>query len=381
MKKQIKIYLIIIFLSISCSLYLFEAYLIFFKTPGFNFLRSLEYKYKTGKTFDTRSKIDIYKELKKDDQNITVNASPSNLLNKENIDIYRLSGKSNAKTIYCNENGYYSIYQSDRYGFNNPDEEWNKDLIEYVIIGDSFAHGACVNRPFDISSRLRDLTKKSVLNLGYGGNGPLIEYATLREYYPNKVNKLIWLYYEGNDNYDLENELKNKFLKRYFYNQNYSQNLRNYQLKINKLVDELVLEYQSKNKKTQIMYNKIISFIKLYKLRSSFLIKNQNKEIDIYGEFEKLTLLIKKFAELNNSELYFVYLPDIQRYKNNNYNNDNYLVIKKLIEDLEIEFIDIHKEVFMTQKKPLKLFPFRIYRHYTVDGYNKIAYKIYQYTK
>ena len=37
-----------------------------------------------------------------------------------------LSGKSFSKTICCNENGYYMIIDSDRYGFNNPDYEWTK---------------------------------------------------------------------------------------------------------------------------------------------------------------------------------------------------------------------------------------------------------------
>ena len=46
-----------------------------------------------------------------------------------------LSGISHSKTIHCNENGYYSIYQSDRYGFNNPDKEWDEKNIEYLLIG------------------------------------------------------------------------------------------------------------------------------------------------------------------------------------------------------------------------------------------------------
>ena len=101
----------------------------------------------------------------------------------KNYPIFPLSGISNSVTINCNENGYYSIYQSDRYGFNNPDSEWDSIENEYLIIGDSFAHGACVNRPNDIASNLRNLSDKSVLNLGFTGNGPLIEYATLREYF------------------------------------------------------------------------------------------------------------------------------------------------------------------------------------------------------
>ena len=63
-------------------------------------------------------------------------------------------------TIYCNENGYFSNYFSDRYGFNNPDNEWDKKQIDYVLVGDSFTHGACVNRPYDIASNLRRLSKK-----------------------------------------------------------------------------------------------------------------------------------------------------------------------------------------------------------------------------
>ncbi len=55
-----------------------------------------------------------------------------------------------------------------------------KKKIEYFLVGDSYIQGACVNRQNDISSILRALSNKSVLNLGYSGNGTLIEYATLR---------------------------------------------------------------------------------------------------------------------------------------------------------------------------------------------------------
>ena len=44
----------------------------------------------------------------------------------------------------CNENGYYAIYKSDRYGFRNDDENWNKLNLEYVVVGDSYGIGECV---------------------------------------------------------------------------------------------------------------------------------------------------------------------------------------------------------------------------------------------
>ena len=112
-------------------------------------------------------------------------------LKKQNYQLFPLSGISNSETIHCNENGYFSIYQSDRYGFNNPDYEWDKKEIEYLLVGDSFTLGACVNRPNDIASVIRALSHKSVLNLGYNDNGPLIEYAVLREYLNSNVKKVL----------------------------------------------------------------------------------------------------------------------------------------------------------------------------------------------
>ena len=93
----------------------------------------------------------------------------------------------------------YTFYKSDRYGFNNPDSEWDNKEIEYLLVGDSFTRGACVNRPNDMSSFLRNLSNKSVLNLGQGGTGPLIQYGILREYLNTNIKKVI-----RNNIYNLE---------------------------------------------------------------------------------------------------------------------------------------------------------------------------------
>ena len=213
---KIKEYLIISGISLIVSLYLFEGYLYFKEQPSKEQPSKEQpskeqlYKKQTGNKWDRRSKLEIYKDLKKNNSKITVSIHPNYLVSKNYSNVpFPLSSVSNSETIFCNENGYYSIYQSDRYGFNNPDNEWDKKEIEYLLVGDSFTHGYCVNRPNDISSVLRSLSKKSVLNLGMGGNGPLIEYATLREYLNTKVKKVLWIYFEGNDLANLENG-KNK---------------------------------------------------------------------------------------------------------------------------------------------------------------------------
>ena len=87
-----------------------------------------------------------------------------------------------------------------------------KNEIDFLLIGDSFTHGACVNRPNDIASNLRERfnNKKSVINLGWGGSGSLMQLAILKEYLNvKKVNNIIWIYYEYNDSDELNLELQN----------------------------------------------------------------------------------------------------------------------------------------------------------------------------
>ena len=379
----IKQYLIISGISVIVSLYLFEGYLTFNEQLSKEQLSKEQlYEEQTGKKWDRRSKLDVYKDLKKTNNNITAYIAPENFFNK-NSNILPLSAISNSETIYCNENGYYSIYQSDRYGFNNPDIEWDQKQIEYLLVGDSFTQGACVNRPNDIGSILRTLSNKNVLNLGMGGNGPLLEYATLKEYINNSVKKIIWIYYP-NDFYNLEYELRNEILQKYL-NKNFNQNIKLKQNEVDILAKKLINNEESK--KIKISKKKIISFLKLDKIRSSlnnYLPTDQQPNFKVnkflINEFTKILNLTKDLINQNNSELYFVYLPEYSHYKMN-YDNSDYILVKSIVNELKIPFIDIHKEVFVKEQNPLKLFPFELSGHYNVDGYKKVAETIYKFTK
>ena len=224
LSKEIKIYITIIFLSILFTVYSYEGYLVLKENNIENFKKKL-FLSKTGMKFDTRKLDEVYKDLKKIDNNTVFKSYPKWSLNDDNKEYFPLSGKSLSKTIFCNENGYYSIYESDRYGFNNPDTEWDANKIEYLLLGDSFTHGACVNRPNDIASVLRKLSGSSAINLGMRGNGPLIELASLKEYLTNNTKKIIWIYFEGNDLTDLKYELENKLLLKYLSDDEFRQNL------------------------------------------------------------------------------------------------------------------------------------------------------------
>ena len=198
---KIKEYLIISGISLIVSLYLFEGYLTLKSNLQKSNWTSKEqlYEKQTGNKWDRRSKLEIYKDLKKNNSKITF-----------------LSSKYLVDKNYSNVPFLYLVCQIQKQFFVMKMviilfiKVIDMDLIiqimngikkksEYLLVGDSFTHGACVNRPNDISSVLRSLSKKSVLNLGMGGNGPLIEYATLREYLNTKVKKVLWIYFEGND--------------------------------------------------------------------------------------------------------------------------------------------------------------------------------------
>tara|TARA_A100001011_G_scaffold330914_1_gene357031 strand:+ start:97 stop:258 length:162 start_codon:yes stop_codon:yes gene_type:complete len=48
-----------------------------------------------------------------------------------------------------------------------------------------------------------------------------------------------------------------------------------------------------------------------------------------------------------------------------------------MAQKLKINFIDVHEEIFVNEKSPLNLFPFKNHGHYTVEGYRKVANRIY----
>jgi hypothetical protein len=364
--KEFQKYFVIIFMSIVLTLYCFEGYLDLKKN-----------------NFDKRHVYEVYKNLKKNDPEIVTTINPQLYLQEKQSAnyIFTLSGISNVSTIMCNENGYYSIYKSDRYGFNNPDNQWEGGEVEYLLVGDSFTHGHCVNRPNDIASILRTLSNKKVLNLGYGGNGPLIEYATLREYLDKGVKKVLWLYFEGNDLLELNEELKYSLLNKYLNDMNFSQNLKSKQNQINKLA-KTVFEKEVKTRETEtaILENTIVKFIKLKNLRDLF----YKSRVTNQPELLELQIILKLADELvkkNNSQLFFIYLPSSQRYKIANpdsvYKKN---MIKKIVNNLNISFIDIDDEVFKKEENYLNLFA-GFGGHYNETGYKKVSLKIYETTK
>lgn len=126
-----------------------------------------------------------------------------NAIDVDGGELHPLSGVPLAPTVLCQEAEGWTTYDSDRYGFNNPDRAWDGE-DQIVLLGDSFTHGACLARDKTFPALLAG-QGASVVNLGMSDDGPLLMLATALEYLPRtRPRALVWAYYEGNDLYRLD---------------------------------------------------------------------------------------------------------------------------------------------------------------------------------
>jgi hypothetical protein len=391
LKNKHRLNIIIVTTSIVFTLYLAEFSTIIF--PGIidrNNVR-LQAAKELGIDFDKRSRIEIYKEMKSKGQDPAVTIIPSDFIGigqlEANENILPLSGVANRNTIHCNEGGITSIFKSDRYGFNNPDEEWNSSDIKWLLTGDSFVLGACVEQGNDFAGQLRDLSGDSAINLGGDGFGPLFELATLKEYGASiKPEIVLWFYFDENDLVNLDKEKTSQILVNYL-KTNFNQNLMNRQDEIDQKVSQFTKkEYQRQN------FIELSKNLRLYNLRAllKFDYNDRNSlgsdENSIFLDesfeqhdtvlFEEILLAADRHVSRLGAELYFVYLPSYFRYKWSHNRHDEfnqYSEVLSIIDKLNIPIIDVHKTVFKNHKDPLSLFPLRLNGHYNSEGYKEIA--------
>ena len=180
---------------------------------------------------------------------------------------------------------------------------------------------------------------------------------------------------------------KNNTLINYLNNSTFTQNLKLKQNEINFIHDQII-ETEIKNKKLkkeEKNFTKIFDFIKIYKTRN-LIFKYNNKKIikknetkDVPEEFKKILKLTKKLAEEKNSDLYFIYLPEYSSIASI-YENKEFNLIKNIVRELNIPFIDIYN-LFKKEQNPEKYFPLRNLGHYNAEGYKKVAEKVFELTK
>ena len=156
-------------------------------------------------------------------------------LKKEiNLDIIPINSKPYAKNYYCNE-GYGLIkYTSDRFGFRNNDDIWKIDNTKnkILLVGDSFAHGACLKTESTIATFIeKKINNKIVFNVALGGNDPFIYASLIHLFSPIVKPDYIVVVFYANDKTYKKNSIFLKNLqpnlhKDYFSNNYLSQKIK-----------------------------------------------------------------------------------------------------------------------------------------------------------
>ena len=73
-------------------------------------------------------------------------------------------------------------YKTDRFGLRNDDKKWSQfnKSSNIFILGDSFAHGACVDEQSTIPKIINKKTGINTFNLASGGNSPYEYMAVMK---------------------------------------------------------------------------------------------------------------------------------------------------------------------------------------------------------
>jgi hypothetical protein len=405
-----KVNLSLLTLSITVPILVFETYLEFSSPP------LQEISAQQGSVLnDRRTKIQVIDDLRttgidaypnvSGSQFIATNGLPTRL-SEENI--YPLGAIANKTTVYCNESGEWTIFESDEHGFNNPKGLYQKNNVDIILVGDSFAEGACVRPNANIAALLRE-SGNNVISLGKGGNGSLLEFASFKEYAePLKPKIVLWIHYSNDLDDLILKGMRSSFLMNYLNDDEFSQGLisrqdeiddvlkghinrkyREHKLEIerNTITEEQEREIEEEGKtkdasrgtdnltkKSTVL--RLTEIFKLTEIRRKLGLRPPRPSPPAPADkiFRKI---FKKTSDIVSSwdgRLYLVYLHSFERYKTG-LEHDVYFrdYVLKISAGLNIPVIDVHKEVFTRHEDPLSLFPGRVARHYNAEGYRLTA--------
>ena len=306
-----------------------------------------------------------------------------------------LSNISNIITTTGNEGGFYPIIKTDKYGFNNNNNVYEKK-IDIALIGDSFVEGSDVNTVNNISSNLIK-NNFNTLNLGKSHSGPLVQLAIFKEYLVvHKPKKVLWFYFV-NDHKDLNNELNSSLLLNYLKDQSFSQNL----LKKQKLINSEIKKYFSNLEKNylenlnkqnkyfsigsvqSLNLKRMIRVIKLFNIRNRFGLLIDMKPFNSDNEHIKIQKDIVRLADNIvkewNGELIFVLIPQYTKGMSFASQEMNWVVetnitnnLIKILKENNITYINLEDHI-NNHTDPLSLYPFRIPLHFNEKGYSFIS--------
>ena len=349
---------------------------------------------------DNRNRYEVIMDLRAEGKDAWPIASPGNYIEDPHIpfkqkNILPLTSISNATIAYCNESGEYLVYQSDEYGYRNPQNIWpdTQTPLDIVIVGDSFSQGACVQDGQDVASHLRKYMPRTV-TMGFGGSSAMISYAQVKEatqQYP--VKHLIWMVYEGNDleellNREMHNPILNQYLKQADFTQrSFAQHAKletQYRAYVSERMDEYKKRGYIDRHAHEIISFSIRDLLLLKHLReaaAAYTHKSSKRALQpiarfqeegVYQLYDSIVRAMKEHLDLHGVSLTVVYLPSWKHlHVPHESDQEIYRILTKTFLDHDVELIDIY-EIFRAHPDSKSLFYYPS-SHYNVQGYQLVA--------
>lgn len=366
----------------------------FFILYSLLYILEIGINYKNDNLFK-KTRLYYLNSLKEKNQNLKIylNYGVYKLIDKQNS-LLPLSGYNNSKILLClNEKNNPIYYISDKNGFNNQSYTNN----DFLLIGDSYVQGMCVDNKNNLSSQFKKFSFKTA-SLGVGGNGPLIELATFKEFKDDyEYKNLIIFITPSNDFKDLKNELKSEKLLNYLNIEKYKQNL-NLKDKQKKIILDSFF-----GNKTKRLFNDFFS-VYHFNLKAignliEKIFKNKNKSVNNfeYLKNNKIDIFFIKIldefinvAKKDDKKIYIVFNavnPDILYPDNKNNHKLKDLLLNKKLKQLKkylsknnIAFYDFNEYLLNNyNKKNINTIFKKInghWDHYTEKGFFKIVEQV-----
>ena len=305
------------------------------------------------------------------------------------MDMPPLSSFINSRSFLCDE-GYGLVkYKTDKFGFRNKNEIYENSL-DIILVGDSFAHGACVEDEHSIGNILN--RNFNVLNLSIGSTNPThyaLNLDIFIKYFKPK-NVVIIFYsndYEFNENSIYESLLKKDveyFDKNSFinnrptkYNEKVNNSLKTiekeYALKIQSQLDKIVTTTHEKTFFSAKL-NTLYYHLKLLEIKKHLLIISKKYSPEtLPNNTLKMISLLKEKCNIETKCQPLAVLISSSDYWDYDYRGKIYLknLRYNLIEN-EINFIDF------SNKSNDRSFYAPKGIHLSIEGYSIISKKILQ---
>jgi hypothetical protein len=330
-----------------------------------------------ARPYDPRPRLEVLRDLRKDGKDAWPMMFVSPLIQgSQDLPLVPLGGISGVPTVHCNEVGTTLVYSSDQHGFLNPPGMWGPEAPEVALIGDSFAHGNCVGEDENAAARIRRVFPRT-LSLGVEAFGPLLELAALKEYLPPlHPQRVVWLYYEGNDLIaDLNHEKERGQLLEYL-EPGHLQHLAERQEEVDRFWKEKARQILERRAAGWLDRWKgyLVAWSRLRTLRSQIGLQASDRRVESWHVdlvlFRRILQEARDATHGWGGELYFAYLPTEASVRMRRPSREEEALrrsVLSLVQELGIPLIDL-LPVLQSEKRPASLYAFPG-AHFSPKGY------------